>query len=153
MRDALVPLVILDDNDEDQTIESKRYNNKGSKREQRCWDVADTLSKVCSRVTTIQNNDDADISYAIVPIHERLEHSFQENTKLTTSASSTSSNDTDTDENSLLPLLLLATRDIQKGEALTRDYSTSPKLLDDPSDDESALRLLMQFGIPPSTST
>jgi len=155
MRDALVPLILFNDNEEDQTIVSKRYNNKGSKREQRCWDVADTLSKVCSRVTTIQNTDDADISYAIVPIQERLEHSFQENTKLITSASSTSSTDTEKDNNddSVLPLLLLATRDIQKGEALTRDYSKSPKLVDDPSDDKSALRLLMQFGIPPSTST
>jgi hypothetical protein len=172
LRDALEPLVLNS---------SPREN--GSKREKRCWDVADILSKVLSRVTTIQfdnNDNDNDkggdsssssmaTSYAIVPIHERLEHSLKENTKLITS-----SNNDGKDE-----ILLIATRDINVGEPITRDYTKSPKLIgntntnndessnnesdgssnnessndeevDDDDDDGSALRLLLQFGLPPN---
>jgi hypothetical protein len=171
LRDALEPLVLNS---------SPREN--GSKREKRCWDVADILSKVLSRVTTIQfdnNDNDNDkggdsssssmaTSYAIVPIHERLEHSLKENTKLITS------NNDGKDE-----ILLIATRDINVGEPITRDYTKSPKLIgntntnndessnnesdgssnnessndeevDDDDDDGSALRLLLQFGLPPN---
>jgi hypothetical protein len=44
-------------------------------------------------------------------------------------------------------VLLVATRDIQAGEAITRDYSKAPQLDGDTSD--GALRLLLQFGLPP----
>lgn len=131
MRDALEPLVL-----------ESTERAKGSKREKRCWDIADTLSRVLSRVTTLQletNNDEGDgdenvaLAYAIVPLHERLEHSITENSKLVSSG-----ND----------ILLVATRDIDGGEAITRDYNSSPQLLNDES--EGALRLLLQFGLPPN---
>ncbi|OEU08639.1 hypothetical protein FRACYDRAFT_249533 [Fragilariopsis cylindrus CCMP1102] len=140
LRDALEPLIL--------NTNPTRFE-KGSKRERRCWDVADILSKVLSRVTTIQLNVDKTekACYAIVPIHERLEHSLNENTKLITSG-----ND----------ILLIATRDIDVGEAITRDYTKSPKLINNNNtndeevaddidiDDGSALRLLLQFGLPPN---
>mmetsp|Transcript_7609 Transcript_7609/g.18972 ORF Transcript_7609/g.18972 Transcript_7609/m.18972 type:complete len:400 (+) Transcript_7609:110-1309(+) len=134
MRDALEPLVF-----------ESTERSKGSKREKRCWDVADTLSRVLSRSTTVEleapsvNPDDDDdddelvLAYAIVPVHERLEHSVSENSKLVSNG---------TDE-----ILLVATRDINVGEAVTRNYSSSPKLLNDES--EGALHLLLQFGLPP----
>lgn len=127
MRDALEPLV----------LESSE-RPKGSLREKRCWDVADTLSRVLSRATTFEVEDeetgDVSLTHAIVPIHERLEHSAKENSKLVASG-----ND----------ILLVATRDIAGGEAITRDYGSSPKLLNDKS--EGALHLLLQFGLPPKS--
>jgi hypothetical protein len=128
MRDALEPLV----------LESSE-RPKGSVREKRCWDVADTLSRVLSRATTFEVEDDekgdVTLTHAIVPIHERLEHSTNEkseNSKLVASGNE---------------ILLVATRDIAGGEAITRDYDSSPRLLNDES--EGALHLLLQFGLPP----
>ena len=128
MRDALEPLV----------LESSE-RPKGSLREKRCWDVADTLSRVQSRATTFEvedeeSDDEPVLTHAIVPIHERLEHSFNENTKVVASG----------DE-----ILLVATRDIAGGEAITRNYDLSPRLLNDKS--EGALHLLTQFGLPPKS--
>ena len=128
MRDALEPLV----------LESSE-RPKGSLREKRCWDVADTLSRVLSRATTFEveggeSDDEPVLAHAIVPIHERLEHSFNENTKVVASG----------DE-----ILLVATRDIGGGEAITRNYDLSPRLLNDKS--EGALHLLTQFGLPPKS--
>lgn len=136
MRDALEPLVL-----------ESTERSKGSKREKRCWDVADTLSRVLSRGTTVEleaptlnpdgsYNDEEDelvLAYAVVPLHERLEHSVSENSKLVSNGR---------DE-----ILLVATRDIEEGEAITRDYNSSPKLLNDQS--QGALHLLLQFGLPP----
>mmetsp|Transcript_20142 Transcript_20142/g.42634 ORF Transcript_20142/g.42634 Transcript_20142/m.42634 type:complete len:397 (+) Transcript_20142:139-1329(+) len=127
MRDALEPLIL-----------ESTERPKGSKREKRCWDVADTLSRVLSRGTSLQLEESNDgeviaLAYAIVPLHERLEHSVQENSKLVANNG---------DE-----ILLVATRDIDEGEAITRDYNSSPKLLNDKS--EGSLRLLLQFGLPP----
>jgi len=126
MRDALQPLI----------LESSE-RPKGSVREKRCWDVADTLSRVLSRATTLEIEDDDatnTLAHAIVPIHERLEHSTTENSKLVASG----------DE-----ILLVATRDITGGEAITRDYGASPRLPNDKS--EGALHLLLQFGLPPKS--
>lgn len=130
MRYALSPLV---------PQPSDIYENKGSINERRCWDVADTLSRVLSRVTSIHlnNGDEEEVStFAVVPIHERLANCNDqgENSKLVASGN---------DE-----ILLIATRDIEKGEQITRDYATAPKLDGDLS--EGSLRLLLQFGLPPN---
>jgi len=126
MRDALELLV----------LESSE-RPKGSLREKRCWDVADTLSRVLSRATTFEvegSEKGTTLTYAIVPIHERLEHSAKENSKLVAIGNE---------------ILLVATRDIASGEAITRDYVASPKLNNDKS--EGALHLLLQFGLPPKS--
>jgi len=127
MRDALEPLV----------LESSE-RPKGSLREKRCWDVADVLSRVLSRAATFEvedgEKDDVTLTHAIVPIHERLEHSANENSKLVASGNE---------------ILLVATRDIAEGEAITRDYGLSPRLANDKS--EGALHLLTQFGLPPKS--
>jgi len=127
MRDSLECLVLQP---------SERTN--GSNREKRCWDVADTLSRVLSRATMIQldNGDtEATTQVAIVPLHERLTHSSAENSKLVTS---------DDEEN----VLLVATQEIREGSPVTRDYSLAPRL--DLDDSQGPLHLLLQFGLPPS---
>ena len=48
----------------------------------------------------------------------------------------------------LLQVLLVATRSIEQGEPITRDYAAAPRLPADTSD--GALRLLLQFGLPPA---
>lgn len=110
MRDALEGLV----------LESSE-RPKGSLREKRCWDVADTLSRVLSRATTfeVENGEeegDVTLTHAVVPIHERLAHSTNENAKLVSSGNE---------------ILLVATQNIAEGEAITRDYSSSPGLTND----------------------
>ena len=125
MRDALEALV------------ANPSERKGSNRERRCWDVADALSRVLARATTLQiDEEDPTAVYAVVPLHERLAHcdSNGENSKLVVSG----------DE-----ILLVATRDVSKGENITRDYAAAPSLDQDVS--EGALRLLLQFGLPPSS--
>ena len=44
-------------------------------------------------------------------------------------------------------MLLIAARDIEAGEEITRDYAKAPRLVGDES--EGSLRLLLQFGLPP----
>lgn len=125
MRDALEPLVLNP---------SERL--KGSNREKRCWDVADTLSRVLSRATMLQLDDDDDagnVVACIVPLHERLAHDSTENSKLVSSGNQ---------------ILLVATKDIHEGEDVTRDYNSAPRLEQDES--QGALHLLTQFGLPPS---
>ena len=125
MRDALLPL-ILEPSDE----------RKGSMRERRAWDVADVLSRVLSRVTFLNGGAEIPIP-AIVPLYERLEHCTDgrgENVKLIPSDDGKE-------------VLLVATRDIVEDEAIVRDYALAPKLVGD--DTEGALRLLLQFGLPP----
>ena len=51
------------------------------------------------------------------------------------------------DESDGSTVLLVATRDIAAGEAITRDYNIAPRLPLDESD--GPLRLLLQFGLPP----
>ena len=129
MRDALEPLVLT----------STERASKGTVRDKRCWDVADTLDRVLSRATTLQleNNDGSTTdTCAVVPIHERLSHSLNENSKLVSIG----------DE-----ILLVATRDLEAGEQITRDYTATPRLLNDESTKGSALHLLLQFGLPPSS--
>jgi hypothetical protein len=123
MRDGLFPLV------------ESPSERQGSLRERKSWDVADILSKVLSRATVLTL--DGEDSYAIVPIHERLSHcdARGENSKLITS--------TDGKE-----VLLVATRDIPEGEAITRDYNQAPRIDGDRSN--GSLRLLLQFGLPPN---
>lgn len=126
MRDALLTLV-----EEPSPVEVR----KGSLRERRAWDVADMLSKVLSRATMLEGGS----AYAVVPLHERLGHCGDErgeNVKLVMGAS-------DDEE-----VLLVATRDIEEGEAITRDYREAPRLEGDTS--EGALWLLLQFGLPPA---
>ena len=127
MRDALQPLVETSTTQHDKSI-------KGTLRDKRCWDVADTLSKVISRATTLTIEDED--CAAIVPIHERLSHSLNGgNTKLVSIESE---------------VLLVATRDIDSGEGITRDYTLAPRLENDESTVVgSALHLLLQFGLPP----
>jgi len=142
MRDALLVLSDI-----------PRWSGKGSLRERRTWDVADMMSKVLSRVTMLelnkQDDDDDDDetqlimtkSYCIVPLHERLEYcgvKEEDNVKLVV----VSNDDNNEDEE----ILLVATRDINVGEAITRDYTTAPKLDNDTS--TGPLRLLLQFGVP-----
>ena len=125
MRDALLPLV-AEPSDE----------RKGSMRERRAWDVADAMSRVLSRATYLNGEGDVPTP-AIVPLYERLEHCTDdrgENVRLVSSDDGAE-------------LLLVATRDIAKDDAIVRDYVLAPQLVGD--DSEGALRLLLQFGLPP----
>ena len=130
MRDALEGLVL-----------APSERSKGSNREKRCWDVADTLSRVLSRATMLQLDDnDSDNNnnhpiHAVVPLHERLAHCGPkgENSKLVASGDD---------------ILLVATRDIEIGEAICRDYTAAPRL--DQDESQGPLHLLLQFGLPPS---
>ena len=129
MRDALIPLV---------ATPSERP--KGSLRDKRSWDVADMLSRVLSRATTLQLDRDGEAATsAVVPLHERLEHADArgENAKLV-----------GLDPTGGEKVLLVATRAIEAGEAIPRDYAAAPRLPDDAS--EGSLRLLLQFGLPPT---
>lgn len=130
MRDALIPLVA-----------SPTERPKGSNRDKRAWDVADTLSRVLSRATTLQLVEGAGETCAVVPLHERLAHcdARGENCKLVGIDPRDASAGTD--------VLLVATRDIAAGEPITRDYTLAPRLPNDTS--EGALRLCLQFGLPP----
>jgi len=135
MRDALLPLVT-----------SPTARPTGSVRDRRSWDVAEVLSKVCSRATLVQLRPEDDESFAtcvVVPLHERLAHcdARGENAKLIGCDPRDEASGGDA-------VLLVATRDITKGEAITRDYTLAPRLPDDCSD--GALRLLLQFGLPPA---
>lgn len=128
MRDALQPLVL-----------ESTERSKGSLREKRCWDVADTLSRVMSRATTLQldcdDDNNATTAHAIVPMHERLAHSLKANSKLVSIGNE---------------ILLVATRDIAQGKPITRDYTSAPRMANDESLEGSALHLLLQFGLPPN---
>ena len=124
MRDALQELVLT----------STEREAKGTVRDKRCWDVADTLDRVLSRATTLQLESGDSVS-AIVPLHERLSHSLDGNCKLVSIG----------DE-----VLLVATRDIGEGEEVTRDYTLAPRMVNDVTKNGSALHLLLQFGLPPS---
>ena len=125
MRDGLIPLV-----------EEPRDYGRGSLRDRRSWDVADALSKVLSRATVLEDD-----GHVIVPLHERLAHCDErgENAKLV--------GRDPRDESDGSTVLLVATRDIAAGEAITRDYNIAPRLPLDESD--GPLRLLLQFGLPP----
>jgi hypothetical protein len=121
---------------------------RGSVRERRAWDVADTFSRVLARATALHldPNPDAKPTSAVAPLHERLAHSgtLGENTKLVGrdphASLATGAAEAD--------VLLVATRAIPRGEAITRDYNSAPRL---PGDETSgALRLLLQFGLPPA---
>lgn len=136
MREALFPLV---------TTPSPRKT--GSARERRCWDVADTLSRVLSRATTLELDSDstggtARSTCVVVPLHERLAHASSglENAKLVGQDPRA-----DGDGSSVL---LVASRPIAAGESITRDYALAPRLPLDSSD--GPLRLLLQFGLPPA---
>ena len=131
MREALIPLV-----------ETPSARAKGSQRERRAWDVADALSRVLSRATTLLlDGGDGEPVYAVVPLHERLEHCDDrgENAKLVGADPR--------DGGDGAEVLLIATREIARGEAITRDYAAAPRLAGDSSD--GALRLLLQFGLSP----
>ncbi|KAL7450861.1 hypothetical protein ACHAWC_002720 [Mediolabrus comicus] len=129
MRDSLQELV----------LESTERTSKGTVRDKRCWDVGDTLDRVLARATTLQLEDGE--TTAIVPIHERLAHSCNANSNLVAID----------DE-----ILLVATRDIEAGECITRDYNLAPRITGNNDDSSltgeglSALQLLLQFGLPPS---
>jgi hypothetical protein len=132
MRDALEGLV----------LESTERTNKGTKRDKRCWDVGDTLDRVLARATTLQlDSDETTMSHVIVPLHDHLAHSVNANSKLVLH----------NDE-----VLLVATRDIDAGESITRDYTLAPRIVggDESSsseeDEVTSLQLLLQFGLPPS---
>ena len=142
MRDALLELV---------TTPSTRPT--GSAREKRAWDVADMLSRVLSRATALdadgergrrEERGDAhdEACVAVVPLHERLAQcdGRGENVKLVGADPRAAGYDGS--------VLLVATRAIEAGEPLTRDYACAPRLPNDHSD--GALRLLLQFGLPPA---
>jgi len=132
MRDALIPIV-----------ETPTPRLRGSLRDRRSWDVADALSRMLSRVTAVELDGGMPV-YAVVPLHERLAHcdARGENSKLV-------GRDPRDGGNVTKEVVLVATRDIAAGEAITRDYTLAPRLPDDPSGD-GPLRLLLQFGLPPS---
>ena len=111
---------------------------KGSLRDRRTWDVADTLSKVLARASTLQLGGGEPVC-AVVPLHDRLAHcdGRDENVKLVVDPVGKGGE-----------ALLVATRPIERGEAITRDYNAAPRLVGDESD--GALRLLLQFGLPPA---
>jgi len=133
MRDALEGLV----------LESTERTMKGTKRDKRCWDVGDSLDRVMARATTLQlDADETTTSHVIVPLYEHLAHSLNANSKLVSIDNE---------------VLLVATRDIEAGESITRDYTLAPRIVGE--NDESsaaeadaltALQLLLQFGLPPS---
>ena len=126
MRDALIPLVV-----------EPSPRSKGSLRDRRSWDVSDALSRVLSRATYLQWASDAETpTCALVPLHDRLAHcdARGENVKVV-----------GCDPHDVL---LVATREIAVGEAITRDYNEAPRLRECRSD--GALRLLLQFGLPPA---
>eukprot|EP00593_Proboscia_inermis_P002390 CAMPEP_0171296784 /NCGR_PEP_ID=MMETSP0816-20121228/5506_1 /TAXON_ID=420281 /ORGANISM="Proboscia inermis, Strain CCAP1064/1" /LENGTH=405 /DNA_ID=CAMNT_0011770537 /DNA_START=90 /DNA_END=1307 /DNA_ORIENTATION=+ len=131
MRDALLPLV----------LEPTERERLASMRERRAWDVADVLSRMLSRATLLQlPGVEGEISTpAVVPLHERLAQcdARGENVKLIAD-----------DGDGGIELLLVATRDIEQGEDLTRDYTTAPRLMGDET--QGALHLLLQFGLPPN---
>ena len=137
MRDPLISIV-----------QSPTDRPTGSLRDRRSWDVADTLSRVLSRAATVQLEESGPPSIAIVPLHERLAHSGGrgENTKLVGRNPLRADNEGDDERDD--EVLLVATRDIERGEAITRDYELAPRLPDDRA--EGPLRLLLQFGLPPS---
>ena len=130
IRDELLPLV---------SAPSERA--KGSMRDKRAWDVADTFNRVLARATTLAVDSSEAASAVVVPLYDRLEQCEEgvgANVKLELDPSHSS------DE-----VLLVATREIAAGEAITRDYdSDAPRLPGDTS--EGALRLLLQFGVLPS---
>lgn len=122
---------------------------RGSVRERRAWDVADTLSRVLARATAVHlsPNPDAAPTCAVAPLHERLAHcgTRGENTKLVgrDPHAGPAAGGAEAD------VLLVATRAILRGEAITRDYALAPGL---PGDETTgALRLLLQFGLPPAS--
>lgn len=123
MRDALQPLVL-----------KSTVRPKGTVRDKRVWDVADTFSRVLSRATKLQLEGMEDIAHAIIPLHERLAHSLDENTKLVSIGNE---------------ILIVASRDIAEGEPITRDYTSAPRMANDELLEGSALHLLLQFGLPP----
>lgn len=129
MRDALIPLVI-----------EPSPRSKGSLRDRRSWDVSDALSRVLARATYLQWTSDAETpTCALVPLHDRLAHcdARGENVKVVCDPRDPNMDD----------VLLVATREIAVGEAITRDYNDAPRLRECRSD--GALRLLLQFGLPP----
>ena len=118
---------------------SKRLHSDGSIKQRQAWDVADVMSHVLARVTTIQGSGaDVGLQHCVVPIHCRLSHDETPNTQLLVSG----------DE-----ILMVATRKIKEGEPLTRNYlSDGPAIDGDVS--TGSLRLLTQFGLlPPNSSS
>ena len=87
--------------------------------------------------------------FAVVPLHERLAHCDARgpNAKLVGRDPTAESADEarSADEPAVL---LVATRAIERGEAVTRDYEAAPRLAGDET--SGALRLLLQHGLPPS---
>lgn len=134
MRDALIPLV-----------ETPTPRPKGSLRDRRSWDVADALSRVLSRAAYLQLGSTDEPSVVVVPLHERLAHCDErgENAKLVGLDP--------LDESGGEDVLLVASREIAKGDGITRDYEQAPALTRDSS--SGALRLLTQFGLPPTAWT
>ena len=92
---------------------------KGSLRDRRTWDVADTLSKVLARASTLQLGGGEPVC-AVVPLHDRLAHcdGRGENVKLVVDPVGKGGE-----------ALLVATRPIERGEAITRDYNAAPRLV------------------------
>ena len=119
-------------------VTSPSERSKGSMRDRRTWDVADMVDRVLSRATSLAIDGTGAATTVVVPLHERLAPCAEgdgANTKLEFERGS--------DE-----VLLVATREIAAGEAITRDYSAAPRLPEDTSD--GALRDLLQFGVLPT---
>ena len=152
IRDELIPLV---------TAPSER--TKGSVRDKKSWDVADVLNRVLARATSLVLDDGSgEASAIVVPLYDRLEHcgeaagdgggegagganarlELDSAGEMDSAAEMNSAGEMGRDESAVL---LVATREISAGEAITSDYHASPRLADD--DSEGALRLLLQFGL------
>lgn len=154
-RDRLAPLVSLD------AVRSRdQPTGTLSVRERRNFEVARCFSLVLARVASIDGVDSAGNTIAIVPFHELLKHCDNRgaNTKLVGVDPRAPANADAPD------VLLVATRAIAAGEALTRNYIEAPRLEDapppenaptggsvtrPPGEDDATLRLLLQSGIRP----
>ena len=152
-RDRLLPLVDLDDLDSLEAADDVLLG--GSMRERRERVVASVFSRVVARAEFLDDGSQV----AVVPLHERLAHCGAEdgggNVRLVCG-------DPRGGSGSEGDVLLVATRAIAEGEALTRDFSNVPRVEPRPKltaqrtgcrkrapdgEDATAMLLLLQSGV------
>ena len=151
-RDSLLPLVDLDDLDPLEAVDDALLG--GSARERRERVAASVFSRVVARAAFL--DDDGQV--AVVPLHERLSHcglGARGNVRLVCG-------DPRGGGGSEGGVLLVATRAIAKGEALTRDFTAVPRVEPRPElsaqrtgcrqrppeeEDATGMLLLLQSGV------
>ena len=115
-------------------------------RRRRELEVADVFSKTLARAAIVDGD-----RVVVVPVHDALSPGAPANTKLVRDPRHD-------DDQADAPLLLVATRAIDAGEHLTRDFAAAPSvgqtsgLQDgaDPDGEDERLRRLLHFGIRPT---